>query len=118
MIEQKTILYISDGGNNSNSVAAAIKETGCEVVSASSPTEGVALLYIMHTVAAVVLDSRAKEHANFDVAQSLRQIRPRVPVMLQCGDQIDCSPSQAESCVKTNRLTSALQTVLIEHPVA
>ena len=117
-MEHHTILYIYNRANRSNSVLAALKETGCEVVRASSPTEGVALLYVMHTVAAVVLDSRAKEHANFDVAQSLRQIRPRVPVMLQCGDQIDCSPSQAESCVKTNRLTSALQTVLIEHPVA
>ena len=117
-MEHHTILYIYNQPNRSNSVLAALKETGCEVVRASSPTEGVALLYVMHTVAAVVLDSRVEEHANFDVAQSLRRIRPTVPAMLQCGDQIDCSPSQAESCVKTNRLTSASQNILIEHPVA
>ncbi len=47
MTEHKTILYISDRANRSNSVLAALKETGCEVVSANSPTEGVALLYVM-----------------------------------------------------------------------
>ena len=40
-------------------------------MSTNSPTEGVALLYIMHSVAAVVLDNRAREQASFDVARSL-----------------------------------------------
>jgi DNA-binding NtrC family response regulator len=117
MIEQKTILYISDGGNNSNSVAAAIKETGCEVVSTKSPTEGVALLYIMGHVDAVVLDNRVREHASFDVAQSLRRIRPGVPLMLECGDQIDDSPTEKESCVSTEDLTSAIEHLLTAEAV-
>ncbi len=83
MIEQKTILYISDGENNSNWVVAAIKLTGCEVINTNSPSEGVALLYIMGHVDAVVLDSRVRKHASFDVAQSLRRIRPDIPVMLE-----------------------------------
>jgi DNA-binding NtrC family response regulator len=112
MIEQKTILYISDGGNNSNSVVAAIKETGCEVVTTNSPTEGVALLYIMGHVDAVVLESRVREHANFNVAQSLRTIRPNVPVILQCADEIDISPLSKESCVRTDKLPSALEDCL------
>ncbi len=117
MIDQKTILYISDGGNNINSVVAAIKQTGFEVVSTNSPTEAVALLYIMGQVAAVVLDSRVREHANFDVAQSLRRIRPGVPVMLECGDQIDDSPTEKESCVNTECLTSAIEHLLTAEAV-
>ena len=116
MTEHKTILHVSGRANISNSVLAELKETGCEVVSTNSPTEGVALLYIMHSVAAVVLDNRAREQAGFDVARSLRQIRPNVPLMLLCGDQIDSSPSWTDRCVSTDKLTSALQHLMTAEP--
>jgi DNA-binding NtrC family response regulator len=117
MIEHNTILCISDRANSSHSVLAALKETGCEVVSTSSPIEGVALLYIMRSVAAVVLDNRAREQASFDLARSLSQIRPNVPVMLLCDDKIDSSPSWTDRCVSTDKLTSALQHLLTAEPV-
>jgi DNA-binding NtrC family response regulator len=116
-MEHKTILYITDGENSSNSVLAELEELGYEIVSANSPKEGVALLYIMHSVAAVVLDSRAREQASFDVAMSLGRIRPNIPVMLLCGDYIDGSPSWAEGCVSTDKLTSELQHLLTDEPV-
>jgi DNA-binding NtrC family response regulator len=117
MMEHNTILYISDRANGRNSVLNALKETGCEVVSTNSPTEGVALLYIMRTVAAVVLDNRAREQAGFDVAQSLGKIHPDVPVILLCGDQIDSSRSWRDRCVNTDKLAIALQHLLITEPV-
>jgi hypothetical protein len=49
------ILHIFNPANRSNSLFAALKETGCEVVSRDSPTEGGPLLYILyitHPVAA------------------------------------------------------------------
>ena len=116
-MDHHTVLYIRDPANRSNSVLAAIKESGCQVVSTSSPTEGVALLYILGQVAAVVLDSQVGEHATFDVAQSLSRIRPSVPVMLQCGDLIDRTRSSTESCVSTDELTSALEHLLTAEPV-
>jgi DNA-binding NtrC family response regulator len=116
-MRHKTILYISDRPNRSNPVLAAIEETGCEVVSTNSPTEGVALLYIMHSVIAVVLDSGVGEHASFDVAQRFRRVRPDVPVMLPCGDQIGGSPSWTDSCVSTDELAFALRHLLTENHV-
>jgi DNA-binding NtrC family response regulator len=118
MMEHKTILHVPDRANTSNSVLAELKETGCKVVSANSPAQGVALLYIMHSVAAVLLDNRAREQASFDLAQSLKKIRPNVPVMLLCGDQIDTSASWTDGCVSTDKLTSALQQLLTAEPVA
>jgi DNA-binding NtrC family response regulator len=110
---RETILYISDQAANSNSVLAALKATGYEVVSTNSAAQGVALLYIMRTVAAVVLDNRAREQAGFDVAQSLRAIRPGVPIVLLCRDRIEQLPSFAEACVSTRQplenLTSAVR---------
>jgi hypothetical protein len=111
------ILHISDRAYSSNSALAALKEAGYEIVSTNSPTEGVALLYIMPSVAAVVLDNPAREHASFDVAESLRTIRPSVPVMQLCGDQIDRYPSWADECVGTDKLTSELQHLLTAEPV-
>ena len=118
MMEHNTILYISDRANSSYSVFAALKETGCEVVSTNSPTQGVALLYIMRTVAGVVLDNRAREQASFDLAQSLSQIRPDVPIMLLCGDQSESSPSWTDGCVSTDKLTSVLHHLLTAEAVA
>ena len=112
MEHRRTILYIFDRSNRNNSVLAAIKETGCEVLSTDSLTQGVAFLYILRQVSAVVLDSQVRKHANFDVAESLRRIRPRVPVVLKCCDQIHSSLSLTESCVRTDQLSAVLQHLL------
>jgi len=117
MMKHNTILHISGRANSSNYVSAALKKTGCEVVSTNSPTEGVALLYIMRTVAAVVLENRARQQASFDVAHSLREIRPNVPVMLLRADRIYSPPSWNDECVSTDKLTSALQYLLNAEPV-
>ena len=117
MMEHNTVLYISGRANSSNSVLAVLKETGCEVVSTSSATVGVALFYAVHSVAAVVLDNRATEQASFDVTQRLREIHPNVPVMLLCGDQIDNSPSWTDRCVSADKLTSVLRHLLTAEPV-
>jgi hypothetical protein len=114
MEHRRTILYIFDRSNRSNSALAAIKETECEVLSTDSPTQGVALLYIMRQVSAVVLDSQVKKHANFDVAESLRTLRPEVPVVLRCCDPIHSPLSLTESCVSTDELPSVLQHLLNE----
>ena len=66
------ILHISDRANSSNSALAALQEAGYEIVSTNSATEGVALLYIMPSVAAVVLDNPAREHASLSTARICR----------------------------------------------
>jgi len=116
MMEHGTILYISYPASSSNSILARLKETGCEVVSTNSPAVGVALFYAMHSVAAVMLDKRVRKQASFDVVQSLRQIRPSVPVTLLCGDEIDSLPSSKDTCVSTEKLTSVLRHLLIAEP--
>jgi DNA-binding NtrC family response regulator len=112
MEHRRTILYIFDRSNRSNAVLAAIKQTGCEVLSTDSLTQGVALLYILGQVSAVVLDNQVRKHANFDVAKSLKTIRPWVPVVLRCCDPIHSSLSLTDNCVSTNELPAVLQHLL------
>jgi DNA-binding NarL/FixJ family response regulator len=114
--KHNAIIYISDKANDSNSVLAALQETGYEVVGTDSSTIGAALLYVMRSVAAVVLDNRVTELASFDLAQRLRQIRPNVPVMLLCREQIEEFPFPTNECVNTDKLTFALEHLLIAEP--
>jgi CheY-like chemotaxis protein len=115
--KHNAIIYISEKATSSTSALAVLEETGYEVVSTTSPTVGVALLYAMRSVAAVLLDNRAREQATFDVAKSLRRIRPNIPIILLSGDQIDASPSGTDLGVSADELTSALQHVLTAEPV-
>jgi DNA-binding NtrC family response regulator len=97
--ERETILYLADQSTSSTSISAALRAIGYEVVSTNSPTQATALLFVMHSVAGVVLNQQAKEQASFDVAQSMRAIRPDVPIALLCGDRIEPLPSPVEACV-------------------
>jgi len=112
----ETILYISDQTTCSNSVLAALKATGYEVVCTNGSTRAIALLFIMHSVAAVVLNQLAREQTSFDLARSLRAIRPDVPIVLLCHDQFDRLPSCVDACVSTGlpleKLTSAVRRLL------
>jgi len=117
MTQHKIVLYISNRAKSSNSVLARLKETGCEVVSTNSLKVGVALFYAMHSVDAVMLDHRARKQASFDVVQTLREIRPKVPVLVLCGDQIESPRSWTDRCVSTDKLTAVLRRLLIAEPV-
>jgi DNA-binding NtrC family response regulator len=93
----ESILYISNQATSSNSVLAALEATGCEVVGTDSATQAVALLFIMHSVAVIVLHYRARERASFDLVRSLRAIRPGVPIILLCCEQIGPLPSGVDA---------------------
>jgi DNA-binding NarL/FixJ family response regulator len=119
-MERETILYISDHATNSNPVLAALKATDYEVVRTNSPTQGIALLFIMHSVAAVVLNQRARQQTGFDLVRSLRAIRPDVPIVRLGCDQIDLLPSRVDDCVSTGqpleKLASAVRRLLAARP--
>jgi CheY-like chemotaxis protein len=112
-----TILYISDKAISSASVLGALKSTGYEVVSSDGSSQGIALLFLMRSVAAVVLHDQAGERAGFDVARTLRAIRPEVPIILLCCNQIERLPQCVDICVSLARplemVTSAVRCLLI-----
>jgi CheY-like chemotaxis protein len=109
----ETILYLSDQAANGNSILAVLKATGNKVVSTNSGPQAIALLYVLRTVAGVVLNRRVREQNTSEVARSLQGIRPDVPIAVQCGEQINHSPSYVDACVDTRqpleRLTAAVR---------
>src|SRR5882724_13071371 len=112
-MERETILYISDQETNSHSSLTALTGTGYEVVSTDSSTQAVALLFIMRSAIAVVLNHQAGDRTTLDLARSLRGVRPDVPIILLCGEQVNHLPSYLDACVDTGqsieKLTAALR---------
>jgi hypothetical protein len=111
-----TILYISDQATGSNSVLAALEATGFGVVSVNRPTQAIALLFVMQSAAAVVLDQRKGEDTSSGLIRNLRSICPELSIVLLCRDQIDPLPSGVDACVSMGEpleiLTSAVRHLL------
>jgi len=116
----ETILYILDSGRDSKEALAALRTAGYDVVSTNSAMQAVALLFILHPIATVVLDHRAPEATSFDVARSLKAVRPDVPIILLCCDQRDRLPPSVDACVSTRQppaeLISELRRLLAAKP--
>jgi CheY-like chemotaxis protein len=117
-----TILYISDHGPRSSSILAALEATGYDVVSTDSSTQSVALLFVMHSVSATVLDQHSIEQSSFNLVRSLRTLRPDVPIVLICADRIDRLPAAVDYCVNAGQplenVTSDLQRILAKKSAA
>jgi DNA-binding NarL/FixJ family response regulator len=102
-VKQEAILYISDHATSSDSVIVELEAEGYEVVSTESSSQGAALLHIMHSVVAVVLQYQPEDRTWFKFSQSLRAIRPGVPIVLLSRDPIFCLPPWVDACVGTEQ---------------
>ena len=114
-MKHQTILFISTQKMSGNSVLAAVKATGYRVVSTTS-TQAVALLFIMHCVAVVLLDPGESEKSSFELARNLRAICHDVPIILLSPTTISPLSSHIDACISTvpplTNLTSAVLQVL------
>ena len=118
---RETILCISDQATCSDPVSVALEAAGYQVVSTKSTMQAIALLFILHPAAAAVLDSQEGEQTSFDVARSLKAVRPDVPIVLLCRDPIGRLPPCVDACVSTREplvnLTSGLKSLLTANQV-
>ena len=91
-------------------------------MSTDSSTQAIALVFVMHSVSAVVLEQHSIEQASFDLTHSLRALRPDIPIVLLCADRIDRLPSAVDYCVDAvqplENVIFDLQRILAEKPVA
>jgi DNA-binding NtrC family response regulator len=115
-----TILYVSDTPTSSAGAIAAIQADGHEVVTANNSNQALALLFVMHSAVAVILDLRTKEKAAFKFARELRAIHPGVPILLRCCDHIDHLSSCVDAYVSLSepleKFVSVLRSMFKEEP--
>jgi len=111
-MKHDTILFISTQKICDNSLVAAIKATGYRVVSTTS-TQAMALLFIMHCTAVVLLDRAASENTSFEVAQDLRAMCHDVPIILLSATPISSLPPHMDACVSTARPIASLTSAVL-----
>ena len=105
------VLYIAAQGSVSDPLVAGLRFIGYDVVITSSPSQAVALLFLMYSAAGVVLSREVNEHAGFDVAQSVRTLCPQIPIILLCDGAVEAIPA-AGSCLGTGEpLEKLVETV-------
>lgn len=113
---RETILWISDQATCGDPLSVALEAAGYEVVSTKSTMQAIALLFILHPVAAAVLYSHNGDQTSFDVARSLKAVRPDVPIILLCRDPIERLPPYVDACVSAceplTNLRSGLKSLL------
>ena len=79
-MERETVLYIFDQPTCCKPISDTLNAAGFEVVATNRFTQAVALLYILHSVDAVVLQVR--EQAAASDVRSVRAMCPDVPIVL------------------------------------
>ncbi|HEY2169121.1 MAG TPA: hypothetical protein VGJ30_05805 [Candidatus Angelobacter sp.] len=117
------ILYVSDEAATSKLVLDAIQLAGHDVVSTNRPNEAMALLFVMHSAAAIVLDLQAPEQYSFDFARKLRAIHPGIPIILRCCEHAGPLPAWVDAYLSArdplDKLISILQAMLTtDRPLA
>jgi CheY-like chemotaxis protein len=111
----KPILYLFDKSSENLPVEDALRATGYEIVSASNATHAIALLFLIRSVAAVVLDDEVRQHARLDVARRIRAVCPQVPIILLSPYEMELPPG-IDACVSAGQspenVTSAIRHLL------
>ena len=104
-MERETILYISDQQTGSKRISDTLDAAGFDVVTTNRFTQAVALLYILHSVAAVIM--QAREQASLDV-RSVRAMCPDVPIVLLGQSQSYGLPSGADAYISAAQALTTL----------
>jgi DNA-binding NtrC family response regulator len=121
-MHRRTIFFISDDHTETGALFQALRDAGYEVATTSSRLQAIALLFVMHSVAAVLVDQRSEEHASFDLPRKLRAVRHDVPLIVLCREQVSRPPDYVDACVCSeeplDRLLYALEAILDRPKVA
>ena len=116
-MEHETVLYISDQRTYSKVVSDALDAAGFDVVVTNRFSQAMALLYILHSVAAVIL--QAREQASLDV-RSVRAMCPDVPIVLLGRSRSYRLPTGADAYLNAGEalttLAAAIQRVMTSKP--
>ena len=108
----KQALLLVSMDNTNDSIASALEDTGYQVSIANSECRAVALLFLIRSFSAVVIDGRERERASFDLASRLHGIRAQIPTIVVGQKPVEFAPVSADACVTEKELPDTLQLLL------
>ena len=106
-----TLLLVSPA-EIGDSVALALNAAGYQVAIANTELRAVALVFLMRSFAAVIVDERQHENPSFALPSRLHGIRPDVPVVVISRVPVSSPPAGVEACVLEQELPNAMTALL------
>lgn len=95
-----------------DSVALALNAAGYQVAIANTELRAVALVFLMRSFAAVIVDERQHANPSFALASRLHGIRPDVPIVVISKAAVSSVPGCVEACVLGQELPNAMTALL------
>jgi DNA-binding NtrC family response regulator len=92
----------------------ALQDAGYDLTTTDSRSQAFALLFVMKSVAAVIVDQRDSERASFDLPRHLRCVRRDVPIVLLSHEPVSNLPVYIDACVSDQEPLENLVHVLDE----
>jgi CheY-like chemotaxis protein len=106
---------------DSNSLFRLLQDAGYELTTTTDQSQALAMLFVMKSVDAVIVDQREDEHASFDLPRHLRALRRNVPIVLLSHEPLPQIPDYVDACISDQEPLDRLVHVLDEladHPRA
>jgi DNA-binding NtrC family response regulator len=97
-----------------NPLFRTLQQAGYELTTTDSRSQAFALLFVMKSVAGVIIDQRDSERANFDLPRHLRCVRRDVPIILLSHEPVSQLPVYIDACVSDQEPLDKLVHVLDE----
>jgi len=98
----------------SNSLFRVLQDAGYELTTTTNQSQALAMLFVMKSVDAVIVDQRGEEHASFDLPRHLRGLRRDVPIVLLSHEPLPQLPDCVDACVSDQEPLEKLVQVLDE----
>ena len=98
----------------SSPLLGVLQDAGYELTTTSNQSQALALLFVMKSVAAVIVDQREDDCATLDLPRHLRGLRRDVPIVLLCHEPLAQLPDYIDACVSDQEPIDRLVHVLDE----
>jgi hypothetical protein len=108
----KDALLLVSIDNTTDSIASPLQDAGYQVSIAQSECRAIALLFLLRSFSAVVIDGREHERASFDLASRLHGIRAQIPIVVVGQKPAEFSTASADACITERELPETLRLLL------
>ncbi len=113
--EIRQILCVSQSPSQLKELISAVSSIAYEAVPASSPEQAVACC-IGNPLAAIVIDSEFLTEGGWTVPQSIKMVRPDLPILLLKQEHTGDIPHEVEAVASTVPLILQKLAVLVTQP--
>lgn len=99
---------------DSNSLFRVLQDAGYDLTTTTDQSQALAMLFVIKSVDAVIVDQRGEEHVSFDLPRHVRGLRRDVRIVLLSHERLPQLPECVDACVSDQEPLEKLVHVLDE----